>query len=103
MSNQKAVREFLAYFIDIEVRETIDYLKENNKQEYTMLKENVSEENISGTLSDIDYMTYGAVDFIMEDIENYQVYADCKDLNEVIKWGTDVVIESIIKQFYNIK
>ena len=44
MSNQKAVREFLAYFIDIEVRETIDYLKENNKQEYTMLKENVSEE-----------------------------------------------------------
>lgn len=99
MSNQKAVREFLAYFIDIEVRETIDYLKENNKQEYTMLKENVSEENISGTLSDIDYMTYGAVDFIMEDIENYQVYADCKDLNEVIKWGTDVVIESIIKQF----
>ena len=99
MSNQKAVREFLAYFIDIEVRETIDYLKENNKQEYTMLKENVSEENISGTLSDIDYMTYGAVDFIMEDIENYQVYADCKDLNEVIKWGIDVVIESIIKQF----
>ena len=99
MSNQKAVREFLAYFIDIEVRETIDYLKENNKQEYTMLKENVSEENISGTLSDIDYMTYGVVDFIMEDIENYQVYADCKDLNEVIKWGTDVVIESIIKQF----
>ena len=99
MSNQKAVREFLAYFIEIEVRETIDYLKENNKQEYTMLKENVSEENISGTLSDIDYMTYGAVDFIMEDIENYQVYADCKDLNEVIKWGTDVVIESIIKQF----
>lgn len=99
MSNQKAVREFLAYFIDIEVRETIDYLKENNKQEYTMLKENVSEENISGTLSDIDYMTYGAVDFIMEDIENYQVYADCKDLNEVIKWGTDVVVESIIKQF----
>lgn len=99
MSNQKAVREFLAYLIDIEVRETIDYLKENNKQEYTMLKENVSEENISGTLSDIDYMTYGAVDFIMEDIENYQVYADCKDLNEVIKWGTDVVIESIIKQF----
>ena len=99
MSNQKAVREFLAYFIDIEVRETIDYLKENNKQEYTTLKENVSEENISGTLSDIDYMTYGAVDFIMEDIENYQVYADCKDLNEVIKWGTDVVIESIIKQF----
>lgn len=99
MSNQKAVREFLAYFIDIEVRETIDYLKENNKQEYTMLKENVSEENISGTLSDIDYMTYGAVDFIMEDIENYQVYADCKDLNEVIKWATDVVIESIIKQF----
>lgn len=99
MSNQKAVREFLAYFIDIEVRETIDYLKKNNKQEYTMLKENVSEENISGTLSDIDYMTYGAVDFIMEDIENYQVYADCKDLNEVIKWGTDVVIESIIKQF----
>lgn len=99
MSNQKAVREFLAYFIDIEVRETIDYLKENNKQEYTMLKENVSEENISGTLSDIDYMTYGAVDFIMEDIENYQVYADCKDLNEVIKWGADVVIESIIKQF----
>ena len=99
MSNQKAVREFLAYFIEIEVRETIDYLKENNKQEYTMLKENVSEENISGTLSDIDYMTYGTVDFIMEDIENYQVYADCKDLNEVIKWGTDVVIESIIKQF----
>lgn len=99
MSNQKAVREFLAYFIDIEVRETIDYLKENNKQEYTMLKENVSEENISGTLSDIEYMTYGAVDFIMEDIENYQVYADCKDLNEVIKWGTDVVVESIIKQF----
>lgn len=99
MSNQKAVREFLAYFIEIEVRETIDYLKENNKQEYTTLKENVSEENISGTLSDIDYMTYGAVDFIMEDIENYQVYADCKDLNEVIKWGTDVVIESIIKQF----
>ena len=99
MSNQKAVREFLAYFIDIEVRETIEYLKENNKQEYTMLKENVSEENISGTLSDIDYMTYGAVDFIMEDIENYQVYADCKDLNEVIKWATDVVIESIIKQF----
>lgn len=99
MSNQKAVREFLAYFIEIEVRETIDYLKENNKQEYTMLKENMSEENISGTLSDIDYMTYGAVDFIMEDIENYQVYADCKDLNEVIKWGTDVVIESIIKQF----
>ena len=99
MSNQKAVREFLAYFIDIEVRETIDYLKENNKQEYTMLKENASEENISGTLSDIDYMTYGAVDFIMEDIENYQVYADCKDLNEVIKWGTDVVVESIIKQF----
>ena len=99
MSNQKAVREFLAYFIDIEVRETIACLKENNKQEYTMLKENVSEENISGTLSDIDYMTYGAVDFIMEDIENYQVYADCKDLNEVIKWGTDVVIESIIKQF----
>ena len=99
MSNQKAVREFLAYFIEIEVRETIDYLKENNKQEYTMLKENVSEENISGTLSVIDYMTYGAVDFIMEDIENYQVYADCKDLNEVIKWGTDVVIESIIKQF----
>lgn len=99
MSNQKAVREFLAYFIDIEVRETIDYLKENNKQEYTMLKENVSEENISGTLSDIDYMVYGVVDFIVEDIENYQVYADCKDLNEVIKWGTDVVIESIIKQF----
>lgn len=99
MSNQKAVREFLAYFIDIEVRETIDYLKENNKQEYTMLKENVSEENISGTLSDIDYMTYGAVDFIMEDIENYQVYTECKDLNEVIKWGTDVIIESIIKQF----
>ena len=99
MSNQNAVWGFLACFIDIEVRETIDYLKENNKQEYTMLKENVSEENISGTLSDIDYMTYGAVDFIMEDIENYQVYADCKDLNEVIKWGTDVVIESIIKQF----
>ena len=99
MSNQKTVREFLAYFIENEVRETIDYLKENNKQEYTMLKENVSEENISGTLSDIDYMTYGAVDFIMEDIENYQVYTDCKDLNEVIKWGTDVVIESIIKQF----
>ena len=99
MSNQKAVREFLAYFIDIEVRETIDYLKENNKQEYTTLKENVSEENISGILSDIEYMTYGAVDFIMEDIENYQVYTDCKDLNEVIKWATDVVIESIIKQF----
>ena len=99
MSNQKAVREFLAYFIEIEVRETIDYLKENNKQEYTTLKENVSEENISGILSDIEYMTYGAVDFIMEDIENYQVYTDCKDLNEVIKWATDVVIESIIKQF----
>lgn len=99
MSNQKAVREFLAYFIEIGVRETIDYLKENNKQEYTTLKENVSEENISGTLSDIEYMTYGAVDFIMEDIENYQVYTDCKDLNEVIKWGTDVVIESIIRQF----
>lgn len=99
MSNQKAVREFLAYFIKIEVRETVDYLKENNKQAYTTLKENVSKENINGTLSDIDYMTYGVVDFIMEDIENYQVYADCKDLNEVIKWGTDVVIESIIKQF----
>src|SRR5699024_4901231 len=99
MSNQKAVREFLAYFIDIEVRETIDYLKENNKQEYTTLKENVSEENISGTLSDIEYMTYGTVDFIMEDIEHYIVYTDCKDLNEVIKWGTDVVVESIIKQF----
>ena len=99
MNNQKAVREFLAYFIEIEVRETIDYLKENNKQEYTMLKENVSKENSNGTLSDIEYMTYGAVDFIMEDIEHYQVYADCKDLNEVIKWGTDVVVESIIKQF----
>lgn len=99
MSNQKAVKEFLAYFIEIEVRETIDYLKENNKQAYTTLKENVSKENDSETLSDIDYMTYGAVDFIMEDIENYQVYTDCKDLNEVIKWGTDVVIESIIKQF----
>ena len=99
MSNQKSVREFLAYFIEIEVRETMDYLKENSKQAYTTLKENVSEENISGTLSDIDYMTYGAVDFIMEDIENYQVYTDCKDLNEVIKWATDVVIESIIKQF----
>ena len=102
MSNQKAVREFLAYFIDIEVRETIDYLKENNKQEYTTLKENVSEENISGTLSDIDYMTYGAVDFIMEDIENYVVYTDCRDLNEVIKWGIDVVIESIIKGYFKI-
>ena len=99
MSNQKAVREFLAYFIENEIQETIDYLKENNKQAYTTLKENVSKENSNGTLSDIDYMTYGAVDFIMEDIENYQVYADCKDLNEVIKWGTDVVIESIIKQF----
>ena len=99
MNNQKAVREFLAYFIEIEVREAIDYLKENNKQEYTMLKENVSKENSNGTLSDIEYMTYGAVDFIMEDIEHYQVYADCKDLNEVIKWGTDVVVESIIKQF----
>lgn len=99
MSNQKAVKEFLAYFIEIEVRETIDYLKENNKQEYTTLKENVSKENINGTLSDIEYITYGVVDFIMEDIENYQVYTDCKDLNEVIKWGTDVVIESIIKQF----
>ena len=99
MNNQKAVKEFLAYFIEIEVRETIEYLKENSKQAYTTLKENVSEENISGTLSDIDYMTYGAVDFIMEDIENYQVYTDCKDLNEVIKWATDVVIESIIKQF----
>ena len=99
MSNQKAVKEFLAYFIEIEVRETIDYLKENNKQVYTILKDNVSKENTVGTLSDIDYMTYGVVDFIMEDIENYQVYTDCKDLNEVIKWGTDVVIESIIKQF----
>ena len=99
MNNQKAVKEFLAYLIEIEVRETIEYLKENSKQAYTTLKENVSEENISGTLSDIDYMTYGAVDFIMEDIENYQVYTDCKDLNEVIKWATDVVIESIIKQF----
>lgn len=99
MSNQKAVKEFLAYFIEIEVRETIDYLKENNKQEYTTLKENVSKENINGTLSDIEYITYGVVDFIMEDIENYVVYTDCKDLNEVIKWGTDVVIESIIKQF----
>lgn len=99
MNNQKAVREFLAYFIEIEVRETIDYLKENSRQEYTILKENVSKENINGTLSDIEYMTYGAVDFIMEDIENYVVYTDCKDLNDVIKWGTDVVIESIIKQF----
>src|SRR5699024_8311759 len=102
MSNQKAVREFLAYFIDIEVRETIDYLKENNKQEYTILKENVSKENSNGTLSDIDYMVYGVVDFIVEDIENYQVYTDCKDLNEVIKWGTDVVIESIIKGYFKI-
>lgn len=99
MGNQKAVREFLAHFIEIEVRETIDYLKENSKQEYTILKENVSKENINGTLSDIEYITYGVVDFIMEDIENYVVYTDCKDLNEVIKWGTDVVIESIIKQF----
>lgn len=99
MSNQKVVKEFLAYFIEIEVRETIEYLKENSKQAYTILKENVSKENSNGTLSDIEYMTYGAVDFIMEDIENYQVYTDCKDLNEVIKWGTDVVIESIIKQF----
>lgn len=99
MGNQKAVREFLAYFIENEVRETIDYLKENSKQEYTILKENVSKENINGTLSDIEYITYGVVDFIMEDIENYVVYTDCKDLNEVIKWGTDVVIESIIKQF----
>lgn len=99
MNNQKEIKEFLAYFIEIEVRETIDYLKENSKQEYTILKENVSKENSNGTLSDIEYMTYSAVDFIMEDIENYQVYTDCKDLNEVIKWGTDVVIESIIKQF----
>lgn len=99
MNNQKAVREFLAYFIENEVRETVDYLKENNKQAYTILKENVSKENINGTLSDIDYMTYGVVDFIMEDIENYVTYTDCKDLNEVIKWGTDVVVESIIKQF----
>lgn len=97
--NNQAVREFLAYFIEIEVRETVDYLKENNKQAYTTLKENVSKENINGTLSDIDYMIYGVVDFIMEDIENYVVYTGCKDLNEVIKWGTDVVIESIIKQF----
>lgn len=99
MSNQKAVREFLAHFIENEVRETVDYLKENNKQVYTTLKENVSKENINGTLNDIEYMTYGVVDFIMEDIENYVVYTDCKDLNEVIKWGTDVVVESIIKQF----
>ena len=99
MSNQKELREFLAYFIEIEVRETIDYLKENNKQAYTMWKENVSEEYNNGTLSDIDYIIYGVVDFIMEDIEHYQVYTDCKDLNEVIKWGTDVVVESIIKQF----
>src|SRR5699024_312827 len=99
MSNQKTVRESLAYFIENEVRETIDYLKENNKKEYTRLKENVSEENMSGTLSDIDYMNYGAVDAIREDIENYQVYTDCNELNEVSKGGTDVVIESIIKQF----
>lgn len=99
MNNQKTVREFLAYFIENEVHETVDYLKENNKQAYTTLKENVSKENINGTLSDIDYMTYGVVDFILEDIEHYNVYTDCKDLNEVIKWGTDVVIESIIKQF----
>lgn len=99
MSNQKGIKEFLAYFIEFEVRETIDYLKENNKQVYTILKDNVSKENTVGTLSDIEYMTYGVVDFIMEDIEHYQVYPDCKDLNEVIKWGTDVVIESIIKQF----
>lgn len=99
MSNQKAVREFLAYFIENEVRETVGYLKENNKQAYTILKENVSKENINGTLSDVEYMIYGVVDFIMEEIENYQVYTDCKNLNEVIKWGTDVVIESIIKQF----
>ena len=75
MSNQKEVREFLAYFIEIEVRETIDYLKENSKQAYTILKENVSKENINGTLSDIDYMTYGVVDFILEDIEHYNVYS----------------------------
>lgn len=99
MSNQKAIREFLAYFIESEIQETIDYLKENDKQAYTTLKENVSKENINGTLSDIDYMTYGVVDFIMEDIEHYIVYTECKDLNEIIKWGTDVVIESIIKQF----
>lgn len=99
MSNQKAVREFLAYFIEIEVRETISYMKESSKQAYTILKDNVSKENNNGTLSDIEYMTYGVVDFIMEDIENYVTYTDCKDLNEVIKWGTDVVIESIIKQF----
>lgn len=102
MSNQKGIKEFLAYFIEFEVRETIEYLKENNKQAYTTLKENVSEENINGTLSDIDYMTYGVVDFIMEDIEHYQVYPDCKDLNEVVKWGTDVVIESIIKGYFKI-
>lgn len=99
MNNQKAIREFLAYFIENEIQETIDYLKENNKQVYTTLKENVSKESVSETLSNIEYMTYGVVDFIMEDIENYEVYTDCKDLNEVIKWGIDVVIESIIKQF----
>lgn len=102
MNNQKGIKEFLAYFIESEVRETIYYLKENNKQAYTTLKENVSKENINGTLSDIEYMTYGAVDFIMEDIENYEVYTDCKDLNEVVKWGTDVVIESIIKGYFKI-
>jgi len=102
MNNQKAIREFLAYFIENEIQETIDYLKENNKQVYTTLKENVSKENVSETLSDIEYMTYGVVDFIMEDIENYVVYTDCRDLNEVIKWGTDVVIESIIKGYFKI-
>lgn len=102
MSNQKAVREFLAYFIEIEVRETISYMKESSKQAYAILKDNVSKENIDGTLSDIEYMTYGVVDFIMEDIEHYQVYPDCKDLNEVIKWGIDVVIESIIKGYFKI-
>lgn len=102
MNNQKAIREFLAYFTEIELHETINYLKENNKQVYITLKENVSTENINGTLSDIDYMTCGVVKFIMEDIENYKVYTDCKDLNKVVKWGVDTVIESIIKGYFRV-
>lgn len=97
MSNQN-VKAFFLLFVEVEVRNVVEYLKLNNNQSYKELKENLKKENI-GVESDIDYISYRAVDFIIEDIEQYHVYTDSNDLNEIVIWAVDAVVDSIIKQY----